>query len=80
MATAKHKKFNVALWIVILCLVVFGLGVGVTVMVASTQTESIKIHNVFADINNDGKPDLILSADVVMNKGATNFLNSGGKK
>jgi hypothetical protein len=36
----------------------------------------VQVHEVFSDINGDGKPDLIVYGEVIMNTGQANFPSS----
>ena len=38
-----------------------------------TNPNVVQVENVFADVNGDGTPDLIVKASVILNTGQTNF-------
>lgn len=69
----KNKKFAVILIVICFAMVTF-LTLKIGMSLANAQT--IPISNVFADVNGDGKLDLIVNANVILNQGQENFLVS----
>lgn len=64
------NKTAKTLLIVFVVLVIATIGIFTEVYLPSiTKQETVKIHNLFIDVNNDGRPDLIVSGEVILDKG-----------
>lgn len=77
-APIKKKKNNLKNWLAVVCvlIVVVALIIAYTAGRNSTTMPATHITNVFTDVNGDGKPDLILNADIILNNGQSSFPTS----
>lgn len=60
-------------FIVVLIGVLLTVGVFFAVNGCSPIVEKTAIQNIFVDVNGDGMTDLILTGEVILNNGSTNF-------
>jgi biopolymer transport protein ExbD len=66
------NKTAKTLLIVFVVLIIAMIGIFTEVYLPSitnAKQETTSIHNLFLDVNNDGQPDLIVSGQVILNKG-----------
>ena len=77
-APIKKKKSKLKNWLVIVCvLIVVAALIGSYVFGRNSATLPVThITNVFVDVNGDGRPDLILNADIILNNGQSSFPTS----
>jgi len=68
------KNQSIARFIFGVMFVVLLVATGFLVAVNITSNPNVvQVENVFADINGDGTPDLIVKGSVILNTGQTNF-------
>jgi hypothetical protein len=77
-APIKKKKSKMSNWFTgILIVLVLAMFVGAYIVGRnSTAMPVTRVTNVFVDVNGDGKPDLILNADIILNNGQSSFPTS----
>ena len=77
-APVKKKKSKLNNWLIgILVVLILAMFVGAYLVGRNSATMPVThVTNVFVDVNGDGKPDLILNADILLNTGQSSFPTS----